>query len=57
MDIKKKRVERIAVIRWDGIVNHGSLLNHDVYHYFVKIFIYLFLEGEGVFGVSREIEN
>jgi len=24
-------------IRWDGIVNHGSLLNHDVYHYFIFV--------------------
>lgn len=47
MDIKRKKVERNEVIRWDGIVNHGSLLNHDVYHYFSLFFILIF----GAWGV------
>ena len=47
-----KRVEGIEVFRWDGVVNHGSLLNDDVYHYFFLTFIIIiiFLLGAGVLG-------
>lgn len=47
--MKDQRVKVIEVIRWNGIVNHGSLLNHDVYHYFLLtlIFIFFFLGGGG----------
>lgn len=52
MDIKRKRVERDEVIRWDDIVNHGSLLNHDVYHYFSFCCIIIIIIGAGGFLTS-----
>lgn len=50
--MKDQRVKVIEVIRWNGIVNHGSLLNHDVYHYFLLtlIFIFFFLGVGGPGG-------